>query len=108
MNLLLKLVVSTGVLSFVVFQACNTRPIPNVKETPDVRFETRIKPITSRVCSKCHNKWYNDLTNYDIAFSKRYPIYQRVAIDKSMPLGMKMDDEDRALFRDWYLQGSKK
>lgn len=100
-----SLILSTAALMGV--QACSRRPIPEVPVTPDVSFETHIRPITSTVCIKCHTGKNNDFSQYKTAFAKRYRIKDRVVVDRTMPMGMYLSEQDRALFRDWVDQGAK-
>ncbi len=78
-----------------------------VTVTTNVTFNDQIKPITSTVCISCHNDGIRDYSIYENAYNRRQLIYQRVVIDKSMPAGKTLTNEQRALFRDWYNQGSK-
>lgn len=83
---------------------CTNGTIP---ETPNVTFNQNIKPITSMVCIKCHNTPGRNWSDYKDAYNKRTEIYQKVVIERVMPFGEFMSEKDRALFRDWYKQGSK-
>jgi hypothetical protein len=108
MESLLSLTLILSTTMFLSMNSCGTPPLPNVPATPNVSFEKDIQPITSTVCIKCHSQGRNDFSQYHNAFLNRYAIRQRVAVERSMPLGIYLDDKDRALFRDWVDQGAKR
>lgn len=85
--------------------SCSDKPKFEVKE--NVTFTKDILPITSTICASCHFEDERDYRVYSNAFNRRQLIYQRVYIEKTMPLGNTLTEEQRALFRDWYNQGSK-
>jgi uncharacterized membrane protein len=101
MNNNIVVIVSVTLMLF----GCTDKPKFQVKE--GVTFTKDILPITSTSCAKCHFEDERDYRVYTNAYNRRQLIYQRVYIEKSMPLGSTLTDEQRALFRDWYNQGSK-
>lgn len=80
-------------------------PLPDIPVTQNVTFEKHIKPITSTVCVGCHYVGSNDYSRYYNAVSARYSIHRHTVVDKTMPMGKHLSDEQRALFRDWFNQG---
>lgn len=89
-------------------QSCNRQPLADIPVTPNVTFDKDIRPLTSTICIKCHSQGSKDFSNYKNAYSFRYAIYDRVVVTRMMPLGIAMDDKDRALIRDWVNQGGLK
>ncbi len=106
MRTLVSLLMMASLSTLVVLQACKMHePFKDVPVTKDVTFEKHIKPITSTVCISCHSQGSRDYSSYRNAFRMRQSIYQRVVVDRTMPAGKYLSDEDRALFRDWVNQG---
>lgn len=93
--------------AFFVTQSYERVHIKEISETPEVSFEVHIKPIMIRACAECHSG-FSDWTVYKNSADHRYQIYEKIVVEKSMPIGKEMNDEDRALFRDWVNQGSKR
>lgn len=87
-------------------QAYDREPLSNIPVVENVSFETHIQPITSSVCISCHSQGSKDWSSYLNAYRNRYQIYQSVVINRTMPESKFLSDKDRALFRDWYNQGS--
>lgn len=96
------------VICSLVLQNCSSKVLPNIPVTQNVTFEKDILPITSTVCIDCHRDGVRDLREYKNAYSFRFSIRTRVAVDKTMPLGKELSDKQRALFRDWVDQGGSK
>jgi hypothetical protein len=108
MREILYVAFATSAIALLCAQSCERALLPNVPVTENVSFEKHIRPITSSVCISCHYRGSRDLTRYENAFSLRYTIKQRVVVDRSMPMGKYLSDQDRALFRDWVDQGAKR
>jgi hypothetical protein len=102
-----SVIVVASVVAMLVIEACERKPLQDVPVTDGVTFEENIKPITSKVCIRCHTGNGRDWSQYRDAFSHRYQIYNRIVLIKDMPQGVFMSEKDRALFRDWYNQGAK-
>lgn len=105
--------VATAVLiscigTMLFLQACNREYFKEIPVTKDVTFEKHIRPITSTVCISCHSSGSRDYSRYSNAYMMRHSLFQRIVVDKSMPMGKYLSDEDRALFRDWVNQGGQK
>lgn len=97
-----------SILFLIVNRGCERIALEEIPVIPNVTFDEHIKPITSKVCIECHSQGSSDYSRYKNAYMMRYFIYKKVAVEKSMPLGKYLSDEDRALFRDWFNQGSIK
>jgi len=76
----------------------------------NVSFSKDIKPIFAKICTVCHNG-SNPLplvTLYPIAFRLRSTIKTRVSDNKGMPAyGVYISESDRALVKQWVLDGGK-
>lgn len=73
-----------------------------------VAYETEVLPIFQKACSSCHNG-SNSLPNwlsYEVAFTGRDKIYQRVVVVKDMPMAGSLSDEERALIGEWVNAGA--
>jgi len=90
---------------FLMLIGCSvqTAPFPNEPVTSNVLYSKHIGPIVQSVCIRCHNDF-----NYDKLVYLKYSLWTKIVIDKSMPIGYIMDNQTRALFRDWINQGMKK
>lgn len=108
MNVLASVGFIVATAALLTLQACDRTPLKDVPVTKNVTFEQHIQPITSRVCIGCHSTGSRDYSQYKNAYMARYSIRQRVAVDRSMPMGVFLDDKDRALFRDWVDQGGNR
>lgn len=98
-----------ALVGFTMIQGCVDRiPLKDIPVTEDVSFETHIAPITRSVCILCHSQGSKDFTQYRNAYVMRQTIYRRVVVERTMPVGAYLSDQDRALFRDWVNQGGKK
>ena len=91
-----------------VLDGCNRPALKEVPVTLNVSFEKDIKPITSTTCIGCHSSGKTDWSRYMNAYWARYTIMRKVVTERSMPMGIYMNDKDRALFRDWVNQGAKR
>ncbi|MCM2279151.1 MAG: hypothetical protein NDJ89_13830 [Oligoflexia bacterium] len=98
-----------------------TTPIPSPTPSPDPQptvpaggvpgYEETMRPlIFGKVCSGCHNASSGasmpNWLDYDTAYAKRERIYQRVVVEKTMPLGAPMSDAERKLVADWVKGGA--
>lgn len=106
MKTLVNLVLIGTICTFLFLQANDRLPFNDIPKVEDVTFEKNIKPIIKEVCVKCHSQGDSDFTRYRNSYFLRYTIYRKVVIEKNMPIGMYLDDKDRALFRDWINQGA--
>lgn len=104
----LRFLVYAAIAAAVLIEVYCSKPSQAVSEKLNVSFERDIRPITSTVCITCHNQSGRNWSVYEDAYLNRNEIYFRVWIEKSMPFGKVMKDEDRALFRDWFNQGAKR
>lgn len=93
------------IIMFIFGQSCSiqTAPFPEIKAVPNVTYTSHIEPIIKANCVKCHNDF-----NYDRLVYLKYSLWTKIVVDKSMPYGMIMSDQKRALIRDWINQGMKK
>lgn len=107
-QLVASLTVVASLTAMMSLQSCNRQPLPDQPVTLNVTFDKDIKPITSTVCIKCHSTGNRDFSEYHNAFQLRYTIYSKVVLERTMPFGMYMSNQDRALFRDWVNQGGNK
>ncbi len=78
--------------------------------TPVLSFEKDIKPIVQAKCLTCHGEYstFGKWMNYDESFAKKDKIMQRVVVDKTMPLGAPLSEEEINIFKEWINGGAKK
>jgi hypothetical protein len=105
---ILSFLLITSTFTMTSFQSCVRRPLEDVPVNENVTFDKHIQPITSTICVKCHSQGLKDFSKYDNAYLYRTAIRTKVAVDRTMPVGEYLSDQDRALFRDWVDQGGKK
>lgn len=60
---------------------------------------TDLKPIIARRCIGCHN-W-----TYESAYAKRNLIFNKVVIQRTMPMNGYLTDQERYMFAQWVQQG---
>lgn len=68
-----------------------------------------IKPLFQNKCATCHNSTgpFPDWMNYELVFSKKDAIKDRIVVKKDMPLGGTLTDEERNLIKVWIEKGLK-
>lgn len=96
------------VSGMLILQACKRSYFEEIPVTKNVSFEEHIKPITQTLCIQCHSQGSKDYSRYQNAYWMRHSIFQKVVVDKTMPVGKYLSDKDRALFRDWVNQGGNR
>jgi mono/diheme cytochrome c family protein len=67
-------------------------------------WRTGILPVYARVCSQCHapgGTAGTDLSTYGAWTQRRKAIYQRVVVDKNMPQGQAISDDDLQAVSTW-------
>ncbi len=67
-------------------------------------WRANILPVYARVCSQCHapgGTAGTDLSTYTAWTERRKAIYQRVVVDKNMPQGQTISDDDLAAVSTW-------
>lgn len=67
------------------------------------------KPIFEKRCSSCHNDMWVDKNwlDYKTAFENRLKIKQKVWVERSMPVGQEMPQEERDTLKKWVDEGGK-
>lgn len=80
-----------------------------VKEFTGPSYKKDILPIFQKNCSMCHNGNTPDRNwlVYQVAYNSREKIKMRLE-NGSMPIGIKMLDEDRKKVIEWVNKGAKK
>lgn len=104
-----------GTFAALILSGCgsNSQMTDNttVVVTPVTKRYTYVKdalPIFQTVCSSCHNgsSGLPNWLDYSTAFAKRELIYQKVVIDRTMPMGKSMFDSDRNILAEWIKDGA--
>lgn len=83
--------------------------IEQPQEQPVPSFETDILPIVVRHCSPCHTRPNMNLpqwVDYEVSFAYREKIYDRVVVQKNMPLGSPLDAETLDIVSRWVMGGA--
>ncbi|MCM2279541.1 MAG: hypothetical protein NDJ89_15805 [Oligoflexia bacterium] len=75
-----------------------------------VSYETHILPLFQRSCSTCHNasSAIPNWLSYEVAYSKRDRIHERVVVRRDMPMVGTLTQEERDLVAAWIAAGAPK
>lgn len=77
-------------------------------QAAELSFEKNVKPIMVKNCKSCHaTAEFPDVTQYSVAFEKRFEIQRRVE-DRSMPYYGKLTQEEIRTIVRWVEQGAFK
>lgn len=79
-------------------------------EADQITFSKDIRPIFSKSCTSCHGKFKTlpNILDYDVAFSLRFSIEDRVVKQRTMPYVGKITESERDLIGAWVQTGARK
>jgi uncharacterized membrane protein len=71
-------------------------------------FYADVQPVFKARCTTCHGAGKmrpSDYTDYNTVVSMKDQVYQRVVVQKNMPIGMHIDPNTLAMINTWFTNG---
>lgn len=81
----------------------------HVKKSEEIAFHKNIKPLVAKACIACHGEGSSlgNWMDYKTIFDKKEAIYERVVVQRNMPLGLVLSEEEVDMVREWIDTGAK-